>query len=534
MNPSAFSNPPRDVLQARRGMIAASHPFVAGTGLDVLRKGGNAVDAAVAAAAVLTVVEPYNGHLGGDTFIQISLAGAKRVVAINASGAAPAAATLERYRYLGGIPEYGLPSSTVPGTVSGWALAVERYGTRPLAELLEPAIYYAEHGIPVTSRLARIVEREAPIYRRFPDTARVFLPGGSIPAVGSTLRQPGLAASLRRIAEHGRDDFYRGDLMTEMVRYSETHGGLFNREDFATHTSEEPTPLAVTYRDYTIYEQPPVSQGIIVLLTLNILEQFDLSILEPGSVARTHLLIEALKLAFADRLTYLGDPCYVKLPLDMLLSKEHAREQAARIDLTRARPQVLPAQVQPDTTSLCVADQAGTMVSYIQSLFSGAGVVLGETGVLMNSRLRGFNLTPGHPNCLAPGKRPIHTLNTYVVYRDGEPVLVGGTPGAHWQVQTNVQILVNVLDAGMDVQRAIDAPRFLIGDQLDVGTATVKMETRDGARTIRELRELGHDVTPMGPWEAGGTVQLISRNPANGLYTGGTETRHSSSTILGF
>ncbi len=534
MNPSTFSNPSRDVLSARRGVVASSHPFVSATGLDVLRRGGNAVDAAIAAAAALTVVEPYNGHLGGDTFIQISLAGEKRVVAINASGAAPAAATLERYRQNGGIPEYGLLSSTVPGTVSGWALAVERYGTRPLAELLEPAIYYAEYGVPVNKRLAQVLEREAPIYRRFPDTARIFLPGGDVPKVGATFRQPGLAASLRRIATNRRDDFYRGDLMEEMVRYSDAHGGLFSREDFETHASEETVPLTIPYRDYTIHEQPPVSQGIIVLLTLNILEQFDLSSPAPGSTARTHLLIEALKLAFEDRMRYLGDPQCVDMPLAMLLSKEHAREQAARIDLKRAQPQALPAQIQPDTTYLCAADEAGTLVSYIHSLFSGAGVVMGETGVLMNSRLRGFNLTPGHPNCLAPGKRPIHTLNTYVVYRAGEPVLVGGTPGAHWQVQTNVQILVNVLDAGMDVQRAIDAPRFLIGDQLDVDNATVRMETRAGEETIRELRELGHDIEPMGPWEAGGTVQLISRDPESGLYTGGTESRHPSSTILGF
>jgi gamma-glutamyltranspeptidase/glutathione hydrolase len=522
------------VLFARRGMIASSHPFVSGTGLDVLRRGGNAVDAAIAAAAVLTVVEPYNGHLGGDTFIQISLAGEKRVVAINASGAAPEAATLERYRHLGGIPAYGLLSSTVPGTVSGWALAIERYGTRPLAELLEPAIHYAEHGIPVTRRLAQVLEREAPVYRHFPDTMRVFLPEGHVPEVGVTLRQPGLAASLRRIAVHGRDDFYKGDLMQEMVRYASAHGGLFSPGDFASHTTEETTPLRSTYRHHTIYEQPPVSQGIIVLLALNILEQFDLSGLEPGSAARTHLLIEALKLAFADRLRYLGDPRYADLPLAMLLSTEHAREQAERIDPRRAGPQTLPEQIQPDTTDLCAADEAGTMVSYIQSLYSGAGVVLGETGVLMNSRLRGFNLIPGHPNCLAPGKRPVHTLNTYVVYRGDEPVLVGGTPGAHWQVQTNVQILVNILDDGMDVQRAIEAPRFLIGDQLDVGHATVRMETRAGEQTIRELRALGHDIEPMGPWEAGGTVQLISRNPATGLYCGGTEVRHPSSTILGF
>jgi len=534
VDPATWLGPPRDVLMARRGMVASAHPFASNAALEVLRHGGNAVDAAVAAAAILTVVEPRNGHLGGDTFMQISLAGERRVVAINGSGAAPLAATLERYLDLGGIPAHGLLSSTVPGTVSSWALALERYGTRPLAALLEPAIDYAAHGIPVTARLARLLALDAPVYRRFPDSARVFVPGGSVPAVGATLRQPGLAASLRRIAAHGRDEFYRGSLADELVRYSATHGGIFSHEDFATHQSEEAAPLAISYRAYTVYEQPPVSQGLIVLLALNILEQFDLAAMEPGSAALLHLQIEAVKLAFEDRLRYLGDPRYGAVPLDLLLSKEHAQEQARRIDLRQARPSVLPTMIHPDTTYLCVADEAGNMVSYIHSLFSGAGVVMGETGVLMNSRMRGFTLTPGHPNCLAPGKRPIHTLNAYTVYRDGDAVLVGGTPGAHWQVQTNLQVLVNVLDGGLDVQRAIDAPRFTIGDQLDVGNATVRVEVRADEQVVTELRARGHDVQAIGPWAAGGAVQLISRDPQSGLYSGATEPRQPGCMALGF
>lgn len=318
------------------------------------------------------------------------------------------------------------------------------------------------------------------------------------------------------------------------MRYSATHGGIFSHEDFATHQSEEAAPLAISYRAYTVYEQPPVSQGLIVLLALNILEQFDLAAMEPGSAALLHLQIEAVKLAFEDRLRYLGDPRYGAVPLDLLLSKEHAQEQARRIDLRQARPSVLPTMIHPDTTYLCVADEAGNMVSYIHSLFSGAGVVMGETGVLMNSRMRGFTLTPGHPNCLAPGKRPIHTLNAYTVYRDGDAVLVGGTPGAHWQVQTNLQVLVNVLDGGLDVQRAIDAPRFTIGDQLDVGNATVRVEVRADEQVVTELRARGHDVQAIGPWAAGGAVQLISRDPQSGLYSGATEPRQPGCMALGF
>ncbi len=527
------AGPPRDVTMARRGLVAAAHQFASDAGVEVLRHGGNAVDAAVAAAGVLMVVEPRNGHLGGDTFMLLHLANERRVVALNGSGAAPAAATPEFYRSRGGIPQDGLLASTVPGTVSCWALALERYGTRSLGEVLEAAIGYAEWGVPVTERLHRLLSLDAPTYRKFPDSARVFLPDGHVPAVGGLFRQPGLADSFRRIATGGRDEFYRGGLTDEMVRSATEHGGLFAREDFASHRTDEPAPLALDYRGYTVYEQPPVSQGIIVLLALNILNEFDLRSLGQGTAPSIHLLLESLKLAFEDRLRYLGDPDFVDIPLAMLLSADHAREQAQRIDPRHARPQMLPNAVQPDTTFLCTADEAGNMVSYIHSLFSGAGVVLGETGVLMNSRLLGFNLEEDHPNCLAPGKRPVHTLNAYVVHKDGEAVLVGGTPGAHWQVQTNLQILTNVLDFGLDLQSAIEAPRFTVGDQLDTGSLTVKIESRVGERVIGELRELGHEIEVIGPWESGGAVQLIARDPGSGMYRGATEVRRPGNAVLG-
>jgi gamma-glutamyltranspeptidase/glutathione hydrolase len=218
----------------------------------------------------------------------------------------------------------------------------------------------------------------------------------------------------------------------------------------------------------------------------------------------------------------------------MLLSAEHAAEQAGKIDPRRARPFNLPPQRQPDTTYLCAADEAGTMVSYIHSLFSGAGVVLGETGVLMNSRLLGFTLREGHPNRLAPGKRPVHTLNPWLVHRDGQPVLVGGTPGAHWQVQTNLQILTNLIDFGLDVQRAIEAPRFTFGDQLDTGDPTITLESRVDPAVVEELRAMGHRIAVGGPWNAGGAVQLIARDPVSGLYSGATEVRHPTCTVVGF
>lgn len=525
--------PPRDQLMARRGMVASMHPFASEAGLEAMRRGGNAVDAAIAAAAVLTVVEPGNGHLGGDTFMLIGHAGGE-VTALNGSGAAPRAATLDRYRALGGIPEDGLCSATVPGTVDCWAHASGRFGALPLADVLEPAIWYAENGVPVNARLRRVLSLGAPVFRAHPESARVFLPDGDVPAVGGIFRQPGLGASLRRIAAGGRDEFYRGALAEEMIAFSETHGGLFTREDFAAHATEERAPLAVEYRGYTVCEQPPVSQGIIVLLALGIMRQFDVRSLGLGSADLIHLQIEALKLAFADRLRWLGDPALVDVPVGMLLSEEHAREQAARIDPARARSVAPPPQRQPDTTYLCAADERGLIVSYIHSLFTGSGVVLGETGVLMNSRLLGFDLDPASPNCLAPGKRPVHTLNPWLVQREGQTVLVGGTPGAQWQVQTNLQLLTALLDFDLDVQRAIEAPRFTFGHQLTAGDPTIRLESRVDPAVVAELRAKGQAIELSGPWGAGGAVQLIARDPATGILSGATEPRRPGCTVAGY
>jgi gamma-glutamyltranspeptidase/glutathione hydrolase len=530
---AAADGPPRDLTMARRGMAASVHPFVSDTAIEVMRAGGNAIDAAVAAAAMLMVVEPRNGHLGGDTFMLFNDLETGQVVALNGSGAAPQSATADDYRARGGFPEDGLLTSTVPGTLHCWTTALAQYGTKPLAELLQPAIWYARHGIPVTSRLHRMLSLDAPVWRKYPDTARTLLLDGDVPPIGGLFRQPLLADTLRRIAEDGADDFYRGTLAREMVAASAVNGGLFTEEDFANHRTDLREPVRIDYRGYTVYEQPPVSQGIIVLLALNILKQFDLQQYGAGSPEVVHLQIEALKLAFADRFRHLGDPAFVSIPFDDLLSDEHAARQAARIDMHAVRQHGL-APTHPDTTYMCVADGNGTMVSYIHSLFSGSGVALGNTGVLMNSRLLGFTLDDSDPNCLAPGKRPIHTLNNYLVEKDGKPVLVGGTPGAHWQVQTNLQMLVNTLEFGMDPQAAIEAPRFIIGDQLSVGDPQVKLESRYGEATIDALRQIGHEVEIAGPWGSAGSAQLIARDHETGLLSGATEVRRAGTSVLGF
>jgi len=522
------ASPVREPTLARRGAVASAHQYASAAGLEVLRDGGNAIDAAVATAAVLMTVKPWSGHLGGDAFMLFHHAPSGKTVALNGNGAAPGAATLDYYRALGGIPESGLPASTVPGVVRCWATALERYGTRPLGELLQPAIEYAEHGVPISMQIQRVLS--SPDL----DLAGFLARNGNVLSIGERMRQPGLAMSLRRIAQFGPDEFYTGELTDMMVHYSEAHGGLFSHDDFAAHQTEETAPLSITYRSYTVYEQPLPSQGIIVLLALKILEQFDLAGLGHASAATTHLLVEALKLAFEDRMRYCGDPRFSDAPLEWLLSEEHAREQAARIDLKVARRSFVPEPVHPDTTYLCTADEQGTMVSYIHSLFGGCGVVLGDTGVWMNNRMLGFNLEAGHPNCVAPGKRPMHTLNEYLVQRDGQTVLAGGTPGGHWQVQTNVQALTGILDFGLDVQQAIEAPQFAMGTQMEAGDPTLNIESRFGDDTLKRLRDLGHTLAVPGPWDVGGSVQIIARDPATGLYSGASEVRRGGGSVLGY
>jgi len=517
----------------RRGAAASVHPLVTQTALDVLKRGGNAVDAAVAAAAVLLLVEPRNGHLGGDAFLLIQQPSGE-VIALNGSGAAPLAATRERYAALGGIPERGLLASTVPGAVDCWSHAVQRFGTKPLGELLQTAIGYAEEGVPVTPRMRYFLAQDAPIYRECPAAAAVFLRDGEAPPVGALLRQAGAARTLRAIARDGRDAFYRGPVARAMVTASHALGGLFTEEDFAAHRTQEREPLRIDYRGYTVLEQPPVSQGIIVLLALRILEHVDLASFGAHSAPAIHYVVEAIQLAYEDALRDLGDPAFARVDLARLLSSEHAREQAQRIDPRRATARCAPQVIQPDTTFMAVADGQGTMVSYIHSLYNGSGIVLGETGVLMNSRLRGFTLEPGHPNCLEPGKRPLHTLNQYGVQRDGRPILAGGTPGAQWQVQTNVQMLTNVLDFGMDVEQAIHAPRFVIGSPFSADDLTVRIEDRVAPGVIEELRAMGHEVETMGPWAQTGGVQLVARDPESGTLTAVAEPRRPGACALAY
>jgi len=521
--------PAQEARRAPHGMIASVNPLASAAGLRVLRDGGNAMDAAIAAGAVLTVVEPWSGQLGGDAFLLVASADSGTVTAINGSGAAPLDCTIDRYLPLGRIPEYGWLAASVPGIVDAWQVAVERFGTRPLGTLLADAITYAEAGFPLTARQARNNAAMAVTAAEFPDTRAVFFPDGRPPAAGFRLRQPGLALTLRTIQAEGAAAFYRGSIARAIVAASDRGGGLFSERDLAEHRTDVLEPIQATYRGWTVLEQPPVSQGLIVLIALKILEALD-SATDPAD--RVHLQVEAHKLALTERLTHVGDPAFSPAIIDHMISAERGRAMARRIDPRRAVALQQEPAAHPDTTYLCVVDEARNVVSYIHSLYAGNGVVAGDTGILLNNRMGCFSLDPNSPNVLAPGKRPVHTLNSWMLLENGIPQVVGGTPGSFWQVQTNLQLISNLVDLGMPVQAAIDAPRWTMGGQTSWSDSNLSLEARFGDAVVRSLRERGHRVEPIGDWAAGGAAQVIRIEGE--MLSGGGDPRPGTSSVIGY
>jgi len=521
--------PAQEPRRAPHGMIASLNPLASAAGLRILRAGGNAVDAAIAAGAVLTVVEPWTGQLGGDVFMLLARRDdTGQITAINGSGAAPRAATLDRYRALGGIPESGWWSSTVPGLIDGWRVASERFGTMSLGRLLEDAVSYAEDGFPISARLARQNAEMAAVGLAHAATRAIFSPNGEPPPAGYRLRQPNLAATLRRLQRDGADAFYRGPIAKAIVEASESSGGLFSMADFDAHRTEVLPAIETSYRGWRVIEQPPVSQGVILLMALNMLEG---SPLPDNPIDRLHRQVEVHKLALAERLRAVGDPRLAALDIEGLLDKSRAASLAALIDGRKARPLGAVPAGHPDTTYLCVVDEARNAVSYIHSLYAGNGVVAGETGILLNNRMACFSLEDG-PNQLAPGKRPVHTLNSWMLMAEGRARVIGGTPGSFWQVQTNLQLISNLIDGGVGLQEAVDNPRWRMGPQTSWTEASLELEGRFGAATAEGLRRLGHQVILIGDWEAGGAAQLISLGD-EGL-TGAGDPRPGTSAVLGY
>jgi len=521
--------PAQEARRAPHGMIASVNPLASAAGLRVLRDGGNAVDAAIAAGAVLTVVEPWSGQLGGDAFLLVASGERGTVTAINGSGAAPHRASVDRYLALGRIPESGWLAASVPGIVDAWQVALQRFGTRPLGALLGDAITYAEEGFPLTARQARNNAEMAAIAAEFADTKAVFFPDGRPPGAGFRLRQPDLARTLRTIQAEGAAAFYRGSIARAIVAASDRGGGLFSERDLDEHRSDVLNPIQASYRGWTVLEQPPVSQGLIVLIALKILEALDPS---TDPTDRVHFQVEAIKLALAERLNHVADPAFSPIAIDHLLSGERGRALAQRVDPRRAAALQQEPAGHPDTTYLCVVDEARNVVSYIHSLYAGNGVVAGETGILLNNRMGCFSLDPSSPNRLAPGKRPVHTLNSWMLLQDGAPRVVGGTPGSFWQVQTNLQLITNVIDPGMPVQAAVDAPRWTMGGQTTWSDSTLSLEARFGEAVMRSLRDRGHAVQPIGDWAAGGAAQVIRIE--DGMLTGAGDPRPGTSSVIGY
>ena len=526
----------RSVVLTTGGMVCSASPLASSAGLRVLAEGGNAFDAAIAIAAVEAVTFPSMCGLGGEVFAILYQASGGNVVGLTSTGAAPNGATPTFYRNRGftSIPGDGPLAVSPPGEVAAYQLINDNFGTRPLAALLEPAIGYAEAGFPVSPRIGRTFARGAERLAMYPATASIFLNSGKPYQESDLLVQRDLAISLRRIAQGGAEEFYRGGLAQEIARAFHDAGGLLDEEALASHQPEVYEPLSTDYRGYNVLENRPPSQGMLLLEILNILAGFDLGSLGYLSPESIHLMVEAKKLAFADRNAYLGDPRVESIPLADLLSKEYAVQRRALIDPNKVATDVPAAPLVPvgtDTSYFCVADEEGNAVSFIHSLYQGFGsaFVAEGTGILFNCRQKGFRLQEGHPNTIAPGKRPMHTLNAYMVMKDGKPFLIGGTPGADFQVQGSTAVITGIIDHGLGPQEVVDAPRWVSTPGSDPGTMdepySVQLEPRMPEEVARSLENLGHTVTWDQEGISHGIVQLIQLDQATGVKKGASDPR---------
>ncbi len=517
----------RAVARGKHGMIAAAHPLAVQIGVDVLKQGGTAVDAAIAVNAALGVMEPMSCGIGGDLFALVWDAKAAKLVGLNASGRSPRAISADKVERdkEGGIPADSPASWTVPGAVDGWFTLHARFGRLPMKDLLAPAIRAAREGVAVPPVIARD-------WRRSGRTgyAETFLPA---PAEGNIFKNPHLARSYELIAEGGRDAYYKGPLAAAIVRFAEKERGFYAREDFADHRSDWVDPISTDYRGYTVWQIPPNGQGLSVLQMLNVLENFDLKAMGRSSADFWHTLIETKKLVFEDRARYYGRPEAMNVSMAALLAKDYARRRAKLIDPAKAAPRCSPGFEGSDTTYLATADADGNMVSLIQSNYEacGSGYVPDGLGFCLQDRGAQFSLVPGTPNFLEGGQRPFHTIIPGFVTKSGKPYLAYGVMGGDFQPQGHVQVLINILDFGMDLQQAGDAPRFrhlgstepagLMKPMTDGGS--VYLEPGVSSEVRSELLRRGHRMMS-DPVSYGG-YQAIRRNPESGSYEGATESR---------
>jgi gamma-glutamyltranspeptidase / glutathione hydrolase len=525
----------RSMVMTTGGIAATEHPLASQAAVSILARGGNAVDAAIAANAVMGVVAPMMNGIGGDLFAIVYDAASGELHGINGSGYAPAALTIEGLRSTGTtrMPQTGILSVTVPGAVAAWTLLHERFGQLSLGDLLSPAIQIAHEGFPVPELTAAEWASAQSLLRANAEATRVFLPDGRAPSVGVLFRNPDLAATYRAIAFEGRDAFYRGDIARRILLCSRRHQGALAGLDLEEYDAEWVTPLSTTYRGWTVYELPPNGQGIAVLMILNLLEQAPIGSYGHNSAEALHTLIEAKKLAYADLARYVCDPAFEAIPVDAMLSKSYAATRARQIESGRANPEVHPGVLPEkgsDTTYLSVVDRDGNMVSLIQSNFAnfGSGLVPEGAGFALQSRGALFSLDEMHANALAPRKRPLHTIIPGFMTNGGVRVAFGIMGGWN-QSQAHAQFVSNIVDHGMNIQAALEAPRVT---KLTFTGNDVIAESRVGALVVRALEQKGHEVELRGAYSSlVGGGQAVMRDETAGVNYGASDPRKDGAAV---
>jgi gamma-glutamyltranspeptidase/glutathione hydrolase len=524
----------RSEVIARSGMAATSQPLATQAALDILKKGGNAIDAAIAANAVLGVVEPTGAGIGGDLFAIIWSADKGKLYGLNASGKSPHSLKLEYFKENGYefIPQYGPLPVSVPGCVDGWFEMHDMFGRLPIKDILQPAITYAREGFPVTEVIAYYMDEGTEILKEYPNIKEVYMPGGKAPSKGEVFRNPLLANTLEKIVKGGRNEFYRGSIARDIDAFMKKQGGFLSFDDLSRHHSEWVDPVSTTYRGYQVWELPPNGQGIAALQMLNILEGYDIAAMGFGSAAYIHVFTEAKKLAFEDRAKYYADPVFSSIPVAQLLSKKYAAERRKLIDPEKAAKIYESGKIEAgNTVYLTVADKFGNMVSLIQSNYRGMGSGMCPTGLgfVLQDRGEMFTLEEGHNNVYAPGKRPFHTIIPAFITKNNKPWISFGVMGGDMQPQGHVQIVVNLIDFKMNLQEAGDAPRIHhigssepTGQQMTDG-GVLLLESGFRTEVIQKLMSMGHTIQ----WDLGGYggYQAIMWDDKNRVWFGASESR---------
>jgi len=527
----------RSEVIASNGMAATSQPLATQVALDILKKGGTAIDAAIAANATLGLMEPTGCGIGGDLFAIVWDAESQQLYGLNASGRAPKALSIDWFTENGydKIPSHGPLPVSVPGAVDGWFELHQKFGSLPMEELLQPAITYAENGFPVSELIAWYLNRSIPFYleQGFPNINETYTVDGTHPPQkGQIFKNPGLARTYRKIAEGGRDAYYKGDIAHTIADFIQEQGGFLSYEDLANHRSEWVDPVSTNYRGYDVWELPPNGQGIAALQMLNILEQYDFSQIAFGSAEHIHLFTEAKKLVFEDRAKYYADMDFAEVPVETLISKAYARERAAQLNENAAGTYQAGEISAGETIYLTVADKAGNMISLIQSNYRGmgSGMVPGDLGFMLQDRGELFSLEKGKNNSFAPGKRPFHTIIPAFVTKDGVPFMAYGVMGGDFQPMGHTEIIMNIVDFGMNLQEAGDAPRIShsggsspTGHGKGKGYISLEAGLMNDYQVVRRLMDLGHTVQyARGIY---GGYQAIMWDPVNRVYYGASESR---------